>query len=215
MSYIKSATQVEIDEVRARVDFQVYFERHVIPVYPEAFHYGDFISNGGKAGCPLHGETNPSFHIRVWEDGVQTFKCFGCNLHGDIIKFHMYFSEQYEGRNLNYYQSAKELYDEFISGKIVKTKNILPKIKLKSDAPVDVSSLMEQANFYLKYNKYEKNLINKKVDFVKLSEYYVYVDKIYYLVKNNLLNATEASKCIDEAYNELDNIGKENSIDDK
>lgn len=208
MAYIKNATQEEIDEVRKNIDFNTYFYERVIPVYPESFHYGDFNTNGDKCGCPIHGESTPSFHLRTWNDGITTFKCFGCDIHGDIIKFHMIFEQHFNNRFLNYYQSAKELYDEFILGKVV-TRRIGPKkIKLKSDAPTDLSSIMEQANYYMKYNQYEGLLSQKDLDFSKVSKYYIYTDKLTYLVKNNLLNATIASKCLEEAYQEVMNKEK-------
>lgn len=205
MGYIKNATQEEIDEVRKKVDFNTYFYERVIPVYPESFHYGDFETNGNKCGCPIHGESTPSFHLRTWNDGTTTFKCFGCDIHGDIIKFHVIFEQHFNNRVLNYYQSAKELYDEFILGKLVTRKIGPTKIKLKSDEPIDLSSIMEQAHYYMKYYLYESILVQKELDVSKVSKYYSYIDKLTYLVQNNLLNATIASECLEDAYQEVIN----------
>lgn len=38
--------------------------------------------------CPLHKDTLPSFYVYKDSD-KDRFKCFGCNLHGDIIGFYM------------------------------------------------------------------------------------------------------------------------------
>lgn len=36
------------------------------------------------ASCPLHNESTPSFKV---DPGRQTFYCFGCHRHGDVITF--------------------------------------------------------------------------------------------------------------------------------
>ena len=33
--------------------------------------------------CPVHDDTNPSFSVRA---NQQDFKCFGCNVRGDVIE---------------------------------------------------------------------------------------------------------------------------------
>lgn len=46
-----------------------------------------------KTACPLHNESNPSFHLRYNEaNGVWTFLCYGCGKSGTIIDF---FKEYY------------------------------------------------------------------------------------------------------------------------
>jgi len=48
-----------------------------------AEHFGLHIENG-KAICPLHKETTPSFLIK---EDTNTFKCFGCGAGGDAVDF--------------------------------------------------------------------------------------------------------------------------------
>jgi DNA primase len=40
----------------------------------------------GKAICPFHAERSPSFMVNQYK---QTFHCFGCGEHGDVISFIM------------------------------------------------------------------------------------------------------------------------------
>lgn len=44
--------------------------------------------NSWKACCPFHNEKTPSFHVNP---ARQTFKCFGCGVGGDAVKFMMMF----------------------------------------------------------------------------------------------------------------------------
>ena len=37
-----------------------------------------------KGLCPFHGEKTPSFNVN---EARRTFKCFGCGVGGDVIKF--------------------------------------------------------------------------------------------------------------------------------
>jgi hypothetical protein len=37
--------------------------------------------------CPLHGDTNPSFSVILFDNGGWGFKCFGCQESGTIIDF--------------------------------------------------------------------------------------------------------------------------------
>jgi hypothetical protein len=43
-----------------------------------------------KAPCPFHAEDNPSFTVYP---ETQTFKCFGCGAHGDVIAFVQQFKQ--------------------------------------------------------------------------------------------------------------------------
>ena len=44
--------------------------------------------NAHAAICPLHADTDPSFHV-YHDSDKDKFKCFGCGKHGDIIDFLM------------------------------------------------------------------------------------------------------------------------------
>ena len=44
--------------------------------------------NSWKACCPFHNEKTPSFHVNP---ARQAFKCFGCGVGGDGVKFLMMF----------------------------------------------------------------------------------------------------------------------------
>lgn len=203
---IQSATKTEIEEVRKRVGFQLYFDKKIVPVMPDYFSGSfavDFNLNNNKCNCPLHGEDTPSFSIKTWTDGSTTFNCFGCNRKGDIVKLHMYFMEEHYNEHLSYAQAAKQLYDEFILGRLATTNIVNTKIKLESDAPVMLSTVMEQAKFQMCVNKLELFLQKREIDIDKKLKFYKYMDKLNYLVTNNLLNATEAKNELESVYKEL------------
>ena len=58
--------------------------------------------NSWKACCPFHNEKTPSFHVNP---ARQTFKCFGCGVGGDGVKFLMQFE------NLDYPTALRRIAD--------------------------------------------------------------------------------------------------------
>ncbi len=54
--------------------------------------------------CPFHKETKPSFYV---SPEMQIFKCFGCNLGGDVLKFLM------QIENLNFAQVLEKIKDDY------------------------------------------------------------------------------------------------------
>lgn len=58
--------------------------------------------NSWKACCPFHNEKTPSFHVNP---ARQTFKCFGCGVGGDGVKFLMMFE------NLDYPTALRRIAD--------------------------------------------------------------------------------------------------------
>lgn len=69
------------------------------PLREKLVEYGINIDNRGFARCPFHSEKTASF--RVYDD--QSFYCFGCGAHGDVITFVM----KIEG--LNFPEACKKL----------------------------------------------------------------------------------------------------------
>ncbi len=55
------------------------------PLREKLIEYGVDIDRRGFAHCPFHNEKTASF--RVYDD--QSFYCFGCGAHGDVITFVM------------------------------------------------------------------------------------------------------------------------------
>lgn len=203
---IKTASKTEIEEVRKKVGFQLYFDKKIVPVmgdYYSGSFYVDFIAHNNKCNCPLHGEDTPSFSLRTWSDGSVTFKCFGCDKSGDIIKLHVYFMAEHYNEHISYQEAAKQLYDEFILGRLASTNLVNTKIKLESDKPTALSSVVEIAQFQMYMNKLELFLQKRELDYSSKLEFYKYMDKLNYLVNNNLLNATEARKELESVYKQL------------
>src|SRR5580704_10731280 len=90
-------------------------------------------SGGEYVGlCPFHAEKTPSFTV---SDNKGFYHCFGCGVHGDIIKFVM------ETRGLSFYDSVKELAAE--------AGIALPKVtreeKEKQKKISDIYEIMEMA----------------------------------------------------------------------
>ncbi len=84
-----------VEEVKTRIDIV-----DVIGNYIELKKSGANF----KANCPFHGENTPSFVI---SPSKQIYKCFGCGVGGDAIKFVM----EYE--KLTYPESIEKLADQF------------------------------------------------------------------------------------------------------
>ncbi len=84
-----------VEEVKARIDIV-----DVIANYIELKKSGANF----KANCPFHGENTPSFVI---SPSKQIYKCFGCGVGGDAIKFVM----DYE--KLTYPEAIEKLADQF------------------------------------------------------------------------------------------------------
>lgn len=116
-------------------------------------HYGYEMNKGGFICCPFHSEKTPS--CKIYTD-TNTYHCFGCGQHGDIIDF----AAHELGKDK--FQAAKQLAEDF--GLSVDT-NYVPKpnpepepIPKKSDNPTDsVFKLLMQA----------ENLTSEKINAVK------------------------------------------------
>lgn len=57
--------------------------------------------------CPFHGEKTPSFNVRADGDGGGYYKCFGCGVSGDVIKFLM------EKTGLSFADAVRQLAEEY------------------------------------------------------------------------------------------------------
>ena len=68
----------EIDTLKSLVDIEELIARYV-PLRRTGHNYC-------VARCPFHKDRNPSF---VVYPQTQTFHCFGCREHGDVISFLM------------------------------------------------------------------------------------------------------------------------------
>ena len=69
-----------------------YHIQDVLDVAPSisellASERGISIKTGQGCKCPLHNDTNPSFHLYEDTQRGQTFACFGCHRGGDVITF--------------------------------------------------------------------------------------------------------------------------------
>lgn len=80
------------EQIKTAVDFPAVFERFC----------GAEVGSNGKAICPFHPESDPSF--QVYPDGG---KCYGCNWHGDAVQFVA------DLKGLRPYEAALEIAREF------------------------------------------------------------------------------------------------------
>jgi DNA primase len=108
-----------------------------------------------KANCPFHGETTPSF---VVSPAKQIYKCFGCGVGGDSIKFVM----EYE--KLSYPEALEKLASQYnIHLKHTETKKEFSKEK----------KILEELNLF-----FRKNLNNNAIARQYLHERGIYESSI-------------------------------------
>jgi DNA primase len=86
---------MNIEEIKNKLDIIEVVQRYV-----KLKRVGRYYSGL----CPFHKETKPSFYV---SPEMQIFKCFGCNLGGDVIKFLM------QIENLTYSQVLEKIKDEY------------------------------------------------------------------------------------------------------
>ncbi|GMO64907.1 MAG: hypothetical protein Nk1A_1770 [Endomicrobiia bacterium] len=125
------------------------------------------VGRNWKACCPFHNEKTPSFLVNP-EKGI--FKCFGCNVGGDIFKFVMLTD------NISWYESVKKLAKR-ANIEIKEVKQDVIKISEKTKIfDVLESSAMFYYNYLLespyaqKAREYlcERGVIRKTIDKFKL-----------------------------------------------
>jgi len=86
---------MNIEEIKNKLDIV-----EVVQKYVKLRRAGRYFSGL----CPFHKETKPSFYV---SPEMQIFKCFGCNLGGDVIKFLM------QIENLTYLQVLEKIKNEY------------------------------------------------------------------------------------------------------
>ena len=115
--------------------------------------------------CPFHKETKPSFYV---SPEMQIFKCFGCNVGGDVLKFLILIE------NLNYSQLLEKLKNDF--GIDVKKETEIKKeeiSEIKKIYEINYAALkffrqkLNQNQEALNYLK-ERGLNQKTIDYFEL-----------------------------------------------
>jgi len=118
-----------IDEILAKLD--------IVDVIGERVNLKKTGANY-KGLCPFHNEKTPSFIVNP---DKQIFKCFGCNVGGDVIGF----VEKVEG--ISFYEAVKKLAD--IAGvKLPEQQNISPAIKQVQDRRQELLNINMMARDY-------------------------------------------------------------------
>lgn len=118
-----------IDEILAKLD--------IVDVIGECVSLKKTGANY-KGLCPFHNEKTPSFIVNP---DKQIFKCFGCNVGGDVIGF----VEKVEG--LSFYDAVKKL-AEHTGVKLPEPKNITPAIRELQDKKQELLSINMMARDY-------------------------------------------------------------------
>lgn len=124
--------------------------KETVATVKQSYDIADYIQQSGvtlkRAGtgkhvglCPFHNEKTPSFSV---DDRFQSFRCFGCGVHGDIIGY----VQKTEG--LDFTESLRKLSED---------KSIVLSFD-NSESSVDYASLRaairDAANFF--YNEFKK-----------------------------------------------------------
>ncbi len=127
----------DIDELRRELD--------IVDVVSDYIHL-ERAGTNFKANCPFHPDRTPSFYV---SPSRQIFKCFGCGVGGDAIKF----VSLYE--NISYVEAAKQL---------AKRYGIRLRIKEDSGEKGKTHQLLEKvAEFY--HSKLKEN--REALDYLK------------------------------------------------
>lgn len=123
--------------------------------------------------CPLHGDSDPSFHYWA-KKGV--FHCFGCGAGGDVIKLHQSISRLYHGENLSRSEATKSLarmYNITIPEEaLTETQNVFQMAR-DSLSNKDNYRIPKGVMTYAEYRQLNRRLINNSnipLD-VKVKEY--------------------------------------------
>lgn len=201
----KKITQEEKDKVCRAVDYQTYFDRHIIPNKEAYYAYGvDFLSQSNRCKCPLHSEDTASFSLYDKDgNGYLKWHCFGaCSRGGNIIDLHYLFSNQELGRNITYAQAYEELRKEFIEGRAISVGGAATRIKLASDEVVEVSTAAEVQNYYEIRRLLELYFTYNSAPSEVRNKIYNLADKMDILVKHNNINATKAVDTLKDAMKE-------------
>jgi hypothetical protein len=184
-------------EIKEKVSIPRYFDEIIIPQLEG--YYSDYTVDfeaKPTAKCPLHDEDTPSF--RFYSD-TDSFFCFGCRAAGDVIALHQKFSLKQNG-TLPYYKDAAEfLYKYFIQGQESTTVFQKP-AKLMPD--IELSTKHEMLAFGGMMHNIESRLMASGLEIVTKREIWRMIDTYSILVHKNLLNATEAKKEVERAYQE-------------
>jgi DNA primase len=102
------------------------------------------IGHNWKTHCPFHNEKTPSFVVSP-EKGI--FRCFGCNVAGDVFKFVMYIN------NISWIEAVKKLAEK-ANITIQETKQD----EIRASERMKLFSILENsAMFYHKYLREEAN----------------------------------------------------------
>jgi len=135
-----------IDEIKSKVDI-VDFVNFYLSLTKKGKNY--------SALCPFHSESTPSFY--VFPD-TQTFHCFGCGAHGDIITF----LEKYE--QISFLDALKKI-ASLAGVKIDLSSNEVPaEIMLNEEvSKLYTSNLLNLPNYHQVWQYLKKREINKNI----------------------------------------------------
>jgi DNA primase len=128
-----------IEEIREKINIVDFISNYI-----ELKRAGSYY----KGLCPFHQERNPSFFVSPQK---QIFKCFGCNVGGDVITFYM------KIENLSFKEAVKNLCEKLgIDYEYSKSKEIKPTAEIKKILDINRIAL----NFFKKHLKNNKPVLD-------------------------------------------------------
>jgi DNA primase len=128
-----------IEEIREKINIVDFISNYI-----ELKRTGSYY----KGLCPFHQERNPSFFVSPQK---QIFKCFGCNVGGDVITFYM------KIENLSFKEAVKNLCEKLgIDYEYSKSKEIKPTAEIKKILDINRIAL----NFFKKHLKNNKPVLD-------------------------------------------------------
>lgn len=93
-----------IKSAESKINLVDYFNKYVAGIKPKV----ETMNVGSATICPLHDETDASFHIFV-KNGKLLYKCFGCNAGGTVVSLHRAIENQYHSKKLSKEEAAIDL----------------------------------------------------------------------------------------------------------
>lgn len=200
MAYTRMKTKHSIKDIEylcSRIDYQEYFDKHIIPHMSAYYYDGVDFAMKPKCRCPLHSEDTGSFSLFYSTQAIESYrrwKCFGCGETGNIIDLHVRFNKVQLERDITFDEAYAELKSEFLDGRTINIAPTASRIKLASDEGKKLNNFDD----YQAYNdiklRLNTALTYQQIDEDVKIEIYTLLDKLDILMEHDMANGTKVAE---------------------